>query len=141
MKDFFNTMYIEPFTDRDWLGCIIGSLLWILTIGILVLVLWFFGWLIDSSYLPVKQKEGVVTSHYMIPAHSETTYMMVGKVMVPNTQYYDDEYKLTIKIDKLYDDVTICEDEWNEIKISDTLKCAYSTGRILNTLYIKSYSK
>ena len=56
MKEFLKDMLIEPFTEGDWIGYILGGLMWILTITIVGGLLWLSVWLIDSSFLPLKEK-------------------------------------------------------------------------------------
>jgi hypothetical protein len=51
MKEFLKDMLIEPFTEGDWIGYILGGLMWILTIAIVGGLLWLSIWLIDSSFL------------------------------------------------------------------------------------------
>ncbi len=92
MKDFLKYMLIEPFTEGDWIGYILGGLMWILTIAIVGGLLWLSIWLIDSSFLPLKEKQGIVTEHYYVPAYTTTTYVMSGKVMIPITNYIYDSY-------------------------------------------------
>jgi hypothetical protein len=139
MKEFLKDMLIEPFTDGDWMGYILGGLMWILTIAIVGGLLWLSVWLIDSSFLPLKEKEGVVTEHYYVPAHTTTTYVMSGKVMIPITNYIDDSYEITVEIDGLTDNVCLYQSNWSEIKVGDKFCFNYTNGRICKTLYIKSF--
>jgi hypothetical protein len=141
MKDFLRTMLIEPFKDRDWIGGILGVLMWFIFLLFTGLLLWGMLWLIDSSYLPIKQKEGVVTNKSYSPAYTTTNMIMVGKVMIPTTQYHDEEYDIEITIDGLTDNVSLYQDYWNTVKVGDKWCCKYTNGRILNSLYIKSFCK
>lgn len=139
MKEFLKDMLIEPFTEGDWIGYILGGVMWILTIVIVGGLLWLSVWLIESSFLPLKTKEGVVTDKYYIPAHTTTTYVMSGKVIIPITNYISESYEIDIEIDGLTDDVGLCNSYWNTVKIGDKLCCEYTNGRILKSLYIKSF--
>ena len=116
-----------------------GTIMWILTTVIVGGFIWLCGWLIDSSFLPLKEKEGIVTEHYYIPAHTTTTYMMSGKVMIPITNYIDDSYEIIVEIDGLTDKVYLYQSNWNEIKVGDKFCFSYTNGRICKTLYIKSF--
>ena len=135
MKEFLKDMLIEPFTEGDWIGYILGGLMWILTIAIVSGLLWLCGWLIDSSFLPIKEKEGVVTKYYYVPAHTTTTCVIGGVI----TNYIDDSYEITVEIDGLTDNVCLDQSYWNQISIGDKLCCKYTNGRLLRTLYIKSF--
>jgi len=135
MKEFLKDMLIEPFTDNDWMNCILGGLMWILIIAIVGGLLW----LIDSSFLPLKEKEGVITEHYYVPAHTTTTYVISGKLMIPTTNYIDNSYEITVEIDGLTDNVCLYQSNWSEIKIGDKICFNCTNGRISKTLYIKSF--
>ena len=139
MKDFLKYMLVEPFTEGGWINYISGTLMWILTTAIVGGFIWLCGWLIDSSFLPLKEKEGVVTEHYYIPAHTTTTYMMSGKTMIPITNYIDDSYGIIVEIDGLTDKVCLYQSNWNKIKVGDKICFSYTNGRIYKTLYIKSF--
>lgn len=139
MKDFLKGMLIEPFAERDWLGIILGVLMWILTIIIAGGLLWLSVWIVDSSFLPLKQKQGVVTNKYYVPAHITTTFIMSGKVMIPVTNYISESYNISIEIDGLTDDVGLRNSYWNTVQIGDKMCCEYTNGRICKTLYIKSF--
>ena len=132
-------MLIAPFNEGDWIDYIIGGLFWIFTILIVGGFLWLSVWLIDSSFLPIKQKEGVVTEHCYVPAHTTTTYVMSGKVMIPITTYVNDSYEITVEIDGLTDNVSLYRSTWYKIKVGDKFCFNYTNGRICNTLYIKSF--
>jgi len=139
MKDFLKYMLIEPFTERGWINYMGGTIMWILTTVIVGGFIWLCGWLIDSSFLPLKEKEGIVTEHYYIPAHTTTTYMMSGKTMIPITNYIDDRYEIIVEIDGLTDKVCLYQSNWNKIKVGDKICFSYTNGRIFKTLYIKSF--
>lgn len=139
MKEFLKDMLIEPFTDGDWIGYILGGLMWILTIAIVGGLLWLSVWLIDSSFLPLKEKEGTITNKYYVPAHTTTTFIMSGKVMIPITNYYDTSYEIEITIDGIADDVCLNQGYWNTVEVGQKLCCQYTNGRILKSLYIKSF--
>lgn len=141
MKDFLKETLIEPFTDsyNGWPEYLFGAFMWLVTLAIVGGLLWLSGWLFDSSFLPTKQKQGIVTNHFYIPAHTITNYHHIGKVMVPYTTYIADSYRVTIEIDGLTDDVSLYKSSWNEITVGDKLCCEYTNGRLLSTLYIQSF--
>ena len=138
MKEFLYDMLIKPFSDNDWLGYIFGGLMWILSLAIIGGFLWLSVWLIDSSFMPIKEKDGIVTNKYIIPAHVTTTYVMSGKVMIPITTYHNTSYNIEITIDNLEDDVCIYEGYYDVVLIGQKIHCKYTNGRIKKSLYIKS---
>jgi hypothetical protein len=141
MKDFLKETLIEPFTDRynDWTDYLFGTFMWLIALSLITGFLWLSGWLIDSSFLPTKQKQGIVTNHYFVPAHTIHGYHHVGKVLVPYTTYVSERYMVTIKIDGLTDDVSLYKSFWNKVNVGDKLCCEYTNGRLLSTLYIQSF--
>lgn len=139
MKEFLKDMLIEPFLDRGWTGYILGVVMWFFALIIVGGLLLLSIWLIDSTYLPLKEKQGVVTEHYYIPAHTTTTFIMIGKVMVPQIHYYDDSFEITVEIDGLTDNVCLYKNSWDETKVGDKFCFKYTNGRICKSLYIKSF--
>lgn len=141
MKDILEDILIKPFTDsdRDWGDKFFGTILWLLTLIIIGVMLWIFGWIFDSSFLPTKQKQGIVTNHYYVPAHTVHGFHKVGKILSPYTIYIHDSYEVTIEIDGLTDNVSLKKCYWDKVKIGDNLCCECTNGRLLNTLYIHSF--
>lgn len=119
MREFLRDMLIEPFTDGDWIGYVLGGIVWFITIVIVSGLLWLSGWLIDSSFLPIKEKNGIVTEKHYVPAHTTTTFVMSGKVMIPIINYIDDSYDIIVEINGLTDNVSLYQNDWNEINIGD----------------------
>lgn len=139
MREFLNDILIEPFRENEWFGLIMGIFMWILSIAIVGGGLCLIIWLIDSSNLSIKQKEGVIVEHYYIPEHTTTTYIMNGKIYIPVTNYIPAYYGITIEIDGLKDNVTLNKDFWRGVSIGDRICCQYTNGRLFKTLYIKSF--
>jgi len=139
MKEFIKSLLIEPFQDNDWFGYILGGLMWILTIVIVGGLLSLSVWLVDSSFLPIKEKEGIVTNKYYVAPHASTSYVMSGKVMIPITTYHSASYEVEIAIDGISDKMCLNQGYWNTIKVGQKLYCQYTNGRILKSLYIKSF--
>lgn len=141
MRDFLRFMLIEPFTENDmgWVWYILGVIMWIIVVGSVVGLAWLFVWLADSSFLPIKEKDGIIVNKYIVPAHTTTSYYYVNKMMLPTTQYYPTAYEVVIRVDSLTDDLSIPQDFWTVLETSQRVHCHYTNGRILNSLYIKSF--
>lgn len=135
MKDFFKEMLIETFEDGEYF---LGILMWLLSLIVFGLIAWLFGWLIDSTYLPIKEDTGLITNKYIRPAHYVTTYVQSGNVLVPITNYYDESYYITIQIEEMTDDVSIYGSSYNSVEIGQKLNCKYTNGRLFKTMYIQS---
>lgn len=135
MKYFFKEMLIENFEDGEYF---LGILMWLLSLIVFGLIAWLFGWLIDSTYLPIKEKNGIVTNKYIRPAHYVTTYVQSGKVLVPITTFYDTSYNIEITVDEMKDDVSVYSDYYDSCKIGEKIYCKYTNGRLFKTMYIQS---
>lgn len=136
MKDFFKEMLIETFEDGEYF---LGILMWLLSLIVVGLISLLFGWLIDSTYLPIKEKEGVIVDKYVRPAHYTTTYINSGKVLVPINTFHRESYHIEVEIDHIKDDVSIYLNDFNSKEIGDKIHCEYTKGRIFKTIYIQSY--
>lgn len=136
MKNFLREMLIEPFEDEDYF---LGIFMWILTVIAVGLIALFFGWIIDSSYLPIKEKEGIVIDKYIRPAHYTTTYINSGKILVPMNTFHRESYHIEVEIDDMRDEISIYQNDFNSKEIGDKIHCEYTNGRIFKTMYIKSY--
>jgi len=135
MKDFFKEMLIETFEDGEYF---LGILMWLFSLFVFGLIAWLFGRLIDSTYLPIKEDNGIVTNKFIRPAHYVTTYIKSGEVLVPITNFYDESYNITIKIDEMTDDVSIYQSSYNSIEIGEKLHCKYTNGRLFKTMHIQN---
>lgn len=131
--DFFKEWLIEPFQD-SW---ILGILFWLISIAVTGLVLWFFIWLIDSSFLDEKKGIGKICNKRFEPAHYVTTYVQSGKVFLPITSFIDDQFILYISVNGVSDDVGVYQDFYNKSSIGENLNVSYTEGRILSSIYIK----
>jgi hypothetical protein len=126
MKENLKYMLIEPFTDDgDWAGYTLGVLIWILTIAIVGLLLWLSVWLVDSSFLPIKERQGTITNKY--------------EGMILRNNYHHTSYKAEVTIDGIEFDVCLSQDYWDTIEVGQKLCCRYTNGRIMKSLYIKSF--
>ena len=139
MKEFLYDMLIEPFTDNEAMGYIMGVIGWIIFLTLSFFLFIFLYWIIDSSFMPIQEKDGVVIGTKYSPAHSSTTYIHVGDVLVPNTVYYDESFYVVIEIDGLKDDVEVYEGYYNSVEKGTKVHCKYTNGRIGDNLYIKSF--
>lgn len=140
MRDsIFYDMFIEPFTDGFWMA-LFGILMWALALLVAGLILCGSLYLIDSVGLKEKQGKGIIIEKWLEPAHKRTTYIWVGKIMVPQTHFYDDIWKAKIRINDITDNVCFYESDWNTLNINQKVDCIYKNGRICNSLYIVNVS-
>jgi hypothetical protein len=75
---------------------------WVLAIVVPVSLAFFlgFGWMFAES-IPMFNRSltvhsGIVIDKTYTPAHTTTTMLLVGKIMVPQTQYYPESWSVTI---------------------------------------------
>lgn len=138
MKNFLYDLLIEPFTDGDFLGYFIGFIMWVVFLSVTFLLLLLGFWLVDSSFMPIKEKDGVIVGKFYNPEYETTTYTQIGDVNIPTTTYHDETFYVVVEIDGLKDDVAVYESYYDKAKKGDILHCTYTNGRIGETLYIKT---
>lgn len=139
MKEFFYDLFIYPFTDGFW-GSIFGLIIWILMIGLISFLLWGSLYLVDSVGLKYNEGKGVIVEKIFEPTHTSHSFIYVGKIMVPQTHYYDDAWIIKIDIDGAVDNVSLNQGEWDKLSINQTINCEYKCGRIFKSIYIKNVS-
>lgn len=140
MRDsIFYGILIEPFTDGFWMA-LIGILMWLLTLIVAGSILWGTLYLIDSVGLKEKQGKGVIIEKWVEPAHTYTTFVMVGKVSVPKIHHVPDTWKVKIQINDITDNVSFYESDWNVLSVNQKVNCTYKNGRIWDSLYITNVS-
>lgn len=138
MKEFLYSMLIEPFTDGDGLAIFLGILMWIVSGVLVLLVSWGLFILVDSTFMPIQEKDGLVVGTKYSPPHDVTTYNKIGDVMVPNTVHYDESFYAVVEIDSLQDDIQINGNYYYSEPRGEVVHCTYVRGRISNDLYIKT---
>tara|TARA_R110000868_G_scaffold49203_4_gene158773 strand:+ start:3113 stop:3541 length:429 start_codon:yes stop_codon:yes gene_type:complete len=140
MKAFLHFLLIEPFEDRCFGGYVFGFLMWLLLAFLLVVAIGLSLAVVDTAYLPTKESDGVVIGHYYRPQYVYTSYIMVGKVMMPMTHVHKDEYGLIVSIEGQNGSIEVTHSDWNKIKDGNQLNCEYGIGRVYREVEIKSIS-
>lgn len=135
MKDLWE-FYKEMFEDGFW-GCIIGIITGLAVLFVIVLISYGIFYVADSAWRPEEKGIGIVSNKEFTPAHTTTTLVMSGKVMIPISTYYPDNYSLIISLGELSDSFSVDENYYNEITIGTKLKILYCHGRMSKSLYIK----
>ena len=135
----FYYMFIDPFTDGFWMA-LLGILMLALALLVAGLILWGSLYLIDSVGLKEKEGSGVVIEKWFEPAHTYTTFILVGKVSGPQIHHVPDTWKVKIQINDITDNVSCCESDWNTLKVNQKVDCTYENGRIWDSLYITNVS-
>ncbi len=142
MREFIYDFFIEPFTDGI-LGIIGGLLTWVLLfLCFMMLTIMAFGvlYLVDSSFMEEKQAKGIVTGKWIVPEHTDDSFILVGDIMVPTSTHYPTSYNIRIKIGGMEDNVEIKANYYNTIQTSQEVNCTYTNGRLYESLYIKDVS-
>ena len=139
VDSIFYHMFIEPFTEGFWMA-LLGILMWALTLLVAGLILWGSLYLIDSVGLKEKQGSGVVIEKWFEPAHTYITFILVGKVSVPQIHQVPDTWKVKIQINGITDNVSFYESDCNTLKVNQKVNCTYENGRIWDSLYITNVS-
>lgn len=135
MKEFLKSTLIETFED-GFLGFVFGIFSWLILLSTSLLTLFYITYLVDSSFLQDKKGVATVQLKYVIPAHFETTYVMVGKVMTPIQNFHEEKCMLVLSVSGIEDEVNNCY-YYSSFNVGDSIEVTYSNGRLFNSLYIK----
>lgn len=97
------------------------GLMIMLSVGIIVALI-----CVIASNVDYGEREGIVIDKQYCSAYTTTTFVYTGKVMIPNTQYYPEKWKIQIKkeINKEEKSIwtSVDENTYNNIKIGDYYK-------------------
>lgn len=133
MKELLKTLLIEPFTEREIISFVIGTIGWVLFLGVVISIFCVIGFGINIIGRSDESGVGVVCNKTFVPEHQEVS----GKTI----HFVNDSWYLNIKKDNLHDIVKVSYSFYNTINVSDSLKIKYYTGRLYHSLYIKSINK
>jgi len=139
MKEFFKEMLFSPLEDRTWDEYAVRGLLWITVLILFGLVVWMFGWAIDSWGLKVTENDGIVIEKSYESPYTVITYVNAGNVDIPIFNEYDATYNIKVNIDGSTDNVSLNKNTWNNVNIGDKFCFKYSKGRFSRQIYIKSF--
>ena len=135
MKELFYDLFIQPFKEEFLMDYVLGGVMWILAVFIIAVLYYFSVFLIDSSFMPVKENEGVIIDKYIVPERTTITYVMSGKVLIPITNHQNSTYNLVISIDELEGSLCVDESYYNNVSVGQKVHCRYTNGRIKKSLY------
>lgn len=132
-KIFVHDQFIEPISDY---GLFTALVVMILKLGTAILIMGTTLWLIDSCFLKQNYGQGVIVNKYYKSEYTYYTSIHAGNTstMIPNT--IPESFNIVVEIEGLEDKVGISETNYNELKIGDTVECAFKRGRIFKTIYI-----
>ncbi len=125
---------IEPFKDGNY---VIGIMFWVMFLVVLAMVVGFLIYIVDSTFMPVQKANGIITKKKKVDAHTTTTFVKVGNILVPQTRHHKDAYYVKIEIDGIKDSVNVKKKYYDQVVIGDTVECEYTRGRLFtDSLYI-----
>ena len=133
---FLYDMLIQTFNDGDYF---VGIFMWFIFLIVVGLALWGILYIINYAWRPVLDGYGLIIHKEFIPAHDETTitYDASSKMSLPHTTHYDDEWVVTVQLKDMCDECDVEKEEYKKLKLNDRIHVAYSTGRLIKSLYIK----
>lgn len=136
MKSFLQEIFIDPFRDGEIGSYIIGIIIWLFSLVILGLlslgIIFFSDYMLGSE----KQDTGIIIDKRFEPSHTETLYVKVGNITVPQTRRVPDKWYVKIEINDLTDNFYMDENSWNQMSINQEMNCRYTQGGVLSTIYI-----
>ena len=140
MKEFFADTWELLTTNPDdgFLGYVILGFLWVLIIVLIGLSIWGILYLIDTVGMPTQTGAGIIIDKSFSPAHSTTTFMMSGKVMIPITTFHSDAWYIYIQVNDIIGSYQVSNAYFDFAKINQHVDVEYSIGRIWNSIDIKN---
>ena len=93
-------LFIEPFLDGDWMGKVMGGIMWIAAI-LLGFMIYLLGVMVYLNFIYTPMDRGIIQDKEFVEAHTVvvTTYVTVSKTLIPitNVIYVPDTYNFSIK--------------------------------------------
>jgi len=107
-------------------------------VGLLVFVLILLFLLVEPSK-PGSRKEGmgIVRSKSFTPAHMTTSFMWVGKVMIPMAIHHPDSWCLTMEVGGESAEVGISQEFYERVQPGMSFKIIYTRTFFTNRIKIK----
>lgn len=99
---------------------------------------------IGINEIGIKETKSTITTienKGILPAHTTTTYIMVGKVMVPNTVHHPESYWIYFDIEEQQCKESLTYSFFSELKKGDRIKVGYGKGRLNQAIFPKSISR
>lgn len=140
MKEFLYDVFIDPFRD-DWFGKTMGVFAWLIGLFLSFCLLYGVFYLIDSVGVQEKAGYGTVMQKSYTESYYQTTFITVGKTLVPSTAYYPEHWDVYIEVGSLGDYVSVSPGYYDTVKRGDVLHVNYRKGRISGNVYIDKIIK
>lgn len=104
-------------------------------VGLVTLAITFIGWIvyivIDSAWIkPSKAVITKITNRYVKPAYTTTSFIMVGKTLIPRTTRHPESYHLCVVIDGKEHDMSLTKEFVGGVSVGDMVRVDYAIGRI-----------
>lgn len=135
-KGFLHFLLIEPFKDGI-IGRLIGLLIWVSILFFTYFIIYLSFKIIDSSCLSIKTDNAIVIDKYYKEPYTTTSFIMVGKVTVPNIRRHSESYNVKVEINKKFPFTIVTKEIYDSININDIIKCEYANARFSDEIYIK----
>ena len=129
IKETINDFFFSPYSSfvEKCIGAFVVLILLII-VGLLGLLSFIA---IDSvGITPMKTVVTVVEEKRIIPSHTTTGLIPVGKVMVPTIQHHPKSHRLRFKIDGKEFDYTVEKDFFDGLNAGDKIEVDYGFGRL-----------
>lgn len=120
----------KTFCQNGWLPKIMSGILFM----IYGLILGSIFFVVDSSFLPIKEGNGTIVEKEIIPAY--TTLILVGKTTVP--QFHPKRWILTVKVNEETDLISVTKKYYSTVNNMDIILVEYVNGRLSSGIYIKN---
>lgn len=114
----------------------LNLLMLVLVCALVALIGLFIFWAADSVGTQTRTESATVIERTFTPAHSTTTMVMSGNVMVPIITYHPDSWSLTVELaNGATTSCTVSEDQYNANASGAVVKAIVKSGRISGGTY------
>ena len=100
-----------------------------------VLILGLIFYVVDRISSKEKTVSTTVRRKEVIPAHTTTSFVMVGKVTVPVTTFHEEAYRLYFDIETKGNSIDVESEYFQNVRNGDGLEVVYQVGGLSRAHY------
>ena len=127
---------MQDMWNDDWIGKVLFFLMAGMMILVLLLVLWFLHWAVDSWFQDEQEGTGTVICKYFTPAHTTMTWISTGNSGFPIYNSIPDTWDVVFFVDGKQGSISVTQDFYNQTAENDRYRIKFREGRISDKLYV-----
>ena len=116
--------------DNTFMGWTLSILVWVLSLVIAGLILWGIYSAVNFLGVQNQRGEGRVTFLYHKNSYVTTQPILVGKVIIPQTQYHPETWNVSIDFNGKNYSTSVSKDFYHTLRIGQKIRFTYQQGRL-----------